>query len=914
MVWVVLAVFAISIYSNPGFANDQKGSQGPGGGHGHGGGPRDPKDPKDPKGPEGPAGEPPSASPDNATTQENTPVTINVVANDTDPDNDLNVSTVDLDVDTDGIQSTATTPKGSYSVDASGVVTFTPAADFHGPAALKYTVSDSTGLVSNPANINVNVESVNAAPVAANDSGTTPQDQEVEISVLANDSDSDGTLDTSKVDLNTTLGGIQKNATTNEGTWSSNRGVVKYKPKAGFVGTATISYVVYDNEDTPSNAATITITVTSTNAAPVAANDTGGTTMNKPVNVNVVANDTDSDGTIDASKVDLNTGTAGVQNTANTAQGSWSVNAQGLVTYTPIALFLGSASLSYTVMDNDGAVSNAATITITVQALNLAPVAVNDNVTTSKNQAVTIKVTQNDTDLDGTIDVTKVDLNPTLAGIQNTSETAQGDYAVNNQGVVTYTPANNFTGVAATTYTVMDNAGAVSNAASINITVQNVNSPPVAADDTGATSQNTTVTVNVVANDTDSDGVIDAAKVDLNTTKAGIQNNVDVAEGNFTVSNLGIVTYKPKKDFTGSVSLNYTVNDNNGAVSNVAKITIAVQPVNAPIAKEDTVTTSVNVAVDINVVKNDTDSDGEIDASTVDLNVSTAGVQKENTSPEGAFTVNNSGIVTYTPKKDFVGSAELQYTVMDDKGVLSNVALIRVRVEEVPNEAPRIVAFEEDTDTLRYTPGNPIEITDEFEVEDADDDSLALAEIGFVTEFYASGSDKLIFENTSKIKGTFDATTGLLTLTGPSTLNSFRDAVRSVKYEFTGEDEMHGDIKKIYVRVSDGKNFSELKQRVIKINSGVSDLDIPTAFTPNSDGANDTWRILAPSDISGSEFADAEIRVYDKRGTVVFGANGLSNTWDGTYQGKLLPVDTYYYTIDLKQTQNRYKGVVAILR
>lgn len=859
------------------------------------------------------AQEAPQAAPDEASTFENTPVTINVLENDTDADSDIDPTSVDLDPEP-GIQSTVETPKGTFTADPDGVVNFTPATGAEGPAAASYAVSDLAGNVSNRANINVTIETVNAAPVAADDAATVVENREVEINALANDSDSDGTLDTSKVDLNLTQPGINKSAETPLGRWTVNKGVVKFKPKADYVGTATLEYVVYDNENAASNPATITVTVTSSNVAPVAANDTGGTTLNKPVTVNVVANDTDSDGTIDPSKVDLNITTAGVQNTANTAQGSWAVNAQGVVSYSPIALFLGTASLSYTVMDNEGATSNAATLTITVQALNIAPVAVNDNVTTAKNVAVTISVTQNDGDVDGTIDVTKVDLNPTLAGIQTTKETIQGNYVVNIQGVVTYTPANNFTGVAATTYNVADNAGAISNTASINITVQNVNSAPVAVDDTGATGQNDQVTVNVVANDTDSDGVIDAAKVDLNPSLAGIQDSRSTPQGNFTVNNIGIVTYKPKKDFTGSVTTEYTVSDNNAAVSNIATITIAVQPANAPIAVEDVAATKTNEAVEIDVVANDRDEDGSIDAATVDLDVTADGEQKDKATPEGTYEVNAEGVVTYTPAKDFTGDVELSYTVKDNKGVLSNPALIRISVEAVPNVAPEIVAFESETDTLRYTPGNPMPISDLFEARDADDDSLAVAEIGFVSEFYALGKDKLTFNTTKKIDASFDEQTGLLTLTGAALIEDYNEAIRNVKYEYSGASESKENIKRIYVRVSDGNDFSEPVQRSVMINSALSEIDIPTAFTPNSDGANDTWRILAPGDISGSDFADAEIRVYDKRGTVVFGTNGLETSWDGTYQGKQLPVDTYYYTIDLKQQQKRYKGIVAILR
>jgi gliding motility-associated-like protein len=1064
---------------------------------------------------------PPNAVADSVTTQEDTQVKVNVISNDTDPNGNIDPKTVDLDVQVVGIQNIKSTPNGEYSVDTLGVVTFTPTAGYHGMTTIQYNVRDSLDAVSNNANIKITVESVNVPPVAADDSGSGEPAKDVKIDILANDTDSDGTLDTSKVDLDVEMAGVQKKKNTPQGEWNVNNGQLKFKSKPDFEGTTTLQYTVSDKEGGVSNAATITITIAIVNEAPVAANDTGTTTVNTPVTVNVVANDTDSDGTIDPTKVDLNTNTAGVQSTANTAQGNWAADNQGVVTFTPIANFSGSAVLSYVVSDNRGTPSDPATITITVQTVNAVPVANNDNATTTKNKAVTIRVTDNDTDSDGTIDVSKVDLNTALGGIQTTAQTTQGNYSVNNLGIVSYQPANNFTGIAALTYTVNDNSGATSNVATINITVQNVNSPPVAMDDNAATSQNSSVNINVVGNDTDSDGVVDAAKVDLNTTTTGIQNTNTTSQGSFVVSNIGVVTYTPATNFTGTATLSYTVNDNNGAVSNVATITIAVQPLNAPVANEDAATTRENQSVEVNVVSNDVDSDGSIDVATVDLNTATAGIQNFNTTPEGNYTtntglvtytpakdftgtailtytvkdnsgvtsnvasititvervntapvavndngatnqntavsfnivandtddgvvvaskvdlntgtagiqnknttaqgtfvvdtlgvltytpakdftgsavltynvrddadavsneasiiifvqplnapvanedrattsvnqpidinvvsndhdsdgsidaatvdlntgangiqstaataqgtysVNNQGIVRFTPTKDFVGQSSIKYKVKDNKGVLSNEANIIVVVEAVPDVPPEITAFEEDTDTLRLIPGTPTTITELFEVTDGDDDSLSVAEIGFIAESYVSGSDRLRFKDTDRIKGTLNQGTGILTLDGVALISDYIEAVRSIEYTFTGVGELKEVVKRIYIRVGDGNSYSNKRERVVKVGSGLKDLDIPTAFTPNDDGANDVWRILAPGGANGSDFADAEIRVYDKRGTVVFGANGLGNTWDGTYQGKHLPVDSYYFTIDLKRQQKRYRGTVAILR
>jgi CshA-type fibril repeat protein len=92
-------------------------------------------------------------------TNKNTPVTIEVTANDTDEEGTIDVATVDLDPTTSGIQTTFTVAnEGTYTVDVLGIVTFTPVLNFHGIATpINYTVSNNLGLVSNNATISVTV-------------------------------------------------------------------------------------------------------------------------------------------------------------------------------------------------------------------------------------------------------------------------------------------------------------------------------------------------------------------------------------------------------------------------------------------------------------------------------------------------------------------------------------------------------------------------------------------------------------------------------------------------------------------------------------------------------------------------------------------------------------------------------------
>jgi hypothetical protein len=130
--------------------------------------------------------------------------------------------------------------------------------------------------------------------------------------------------------------------------------------------------------------------------APVAVNDSA--TMNEDgpdLDIDVVANDTDADGTIAANTVSI---------TGQPSDGSVINNGDGTVTYAVDTNFNGTDSFTYTVQDNDGQGSNAATVTITVNAVNDPPVAVGDSASTVEDVATLIAVTNNDTDIDGSVD------------------------------------------------------------------------------------------------------------------------------------------------------------------------------------------------------------------------------------------------------------------------------------------------------------------------------------------------------------------------------------------------------------------------------------------------------------------------------------------------------------------------------
>jgi len=209
--------------------------------------------------------------------------------------------------------------------------------------------------------------------------------------------------------------------------------------------------------------------------------------------------------------------------------------------------------------------------------------------------------------------------------------------------------------------------------------------------------------------------------------------------------------------------------------------------------------------------------------------------------------------------------------------------------------------------------GSPLRLAPEATVTDPDNEILKFAEVGFVSG-YQTGSDALAPGYTSSlIRSVFDAANGTLFLIGDAPLSEYAQVLRSIEYRFTSFDSVQALFpKQFYFVASDGTDRSERRGVVVTM-SRTADLDIPTVFTPNDDNANDTWKIRTSN---GSDLAgQLSIRVYDKKGFLVYESNGLTQLWDGKINGQLLPSDAYYYTIEINTpTQKRnFKGVVTIL-
>ena len=502
----------------------------------------------------------PIAGPDNASTHGEA-VTVNVLANDSDPDGD---------------PLTGPTPKvgpfnGTIVVNGDGTVTYTPFNTFHnGSDTWTYTITDGHG-GSTDGVLTINVH--NANPVAANYNEST-HGTPVTTNVLANDTDSD--QDT----LTVTSAG-----NTHNGNVVVNGGSVTYTPAPGFYnGNDSYTYTIDDGHG---GTATGSVFVNVHNAPPVANNDSA--TTHGAVTIDELANDSDSDG--DTLSVLIQQGSQ---------HGSVTINPDKTITYVPSAGQSQNDSFVYKIDDGHG---GTATATVTITVTNAAPVANDDAVTLAHNQtSITIPVQANDTDADS--DTLSFQ---SLQGNVNT----HGNLLGNADGTVTYTVAGGYFGPTASfTYSLRDGHGGTSNVATVTV---NLATPPT---DTpySASTHGDPVTINVLANaaDVDSDTVTFAGA--CGATNSGTQ---QPQQGFCQVAPGGLVTYTPNGPFDNwfpgeTDTFTYRVSDGHGGFAfNTVTITFVNTP---PVALDQhyTINTGQSLTLtDADLRVGDTDAESD---------------------------------------------------------------------------------------------------------------------------------------------------------------------------------------------------------------------------------------------------------------------------------------------------------------
>ena len=601
----------------------------------------------------------PIAFNDSITLPEDTALKFDAIQNDKDPESDpLRVV---------GVVNAAGNA-GSAVLGVDGQITYTAIGKFDSLGAgeranesFTYVVSDGRG-GSDEGRVDVQITGVNDAPVARADQISLGQNQSISFNPLSNDSDIDhnDSIQITGVSSQQGNAGIVGIGLDGKTLTYTAAGKFDWIPR-GQATSETFTYTIADKAGATSTAQ-VNVTISGDNDKPVVVNDTIAVTEDQAISFNPAGNDTDPD---QGDKVRV----SAVSNPA-TNKGVAQVDGSGnQVTYSAINHFeslpeggIAQETFSYTAVDNNGG-SSPGTVTVNITGVNDAPVAVNDAIQVTEDSNLTFTASGNDREVDQGDSIRTVSVsNP--AGNKGTAIlNAQGDIEYKTNGAFEELPV----GAKATesfTYEVADNLNA-KDQGRVDVTVVGVNDAPVANIDTAMVSEDQSIVIDPIANDSDVDRG-DVLQLASATAVSGSKGQVTISAGRVIYNAEGRFDSLAPGE-TASESFSYQVKDNNGgfATSTVA-VTIEGKNDN-PVANPDSFSVSQGASVNINPVSNDTDVDnGDV------LKVSAV---NNRPGAKGAVSVDGNGNVSYSAVSGFEYLAKgetsqetFDYTVADKYG------------------------------------------------------------------------------------------------------------------------------------------------------------------------------------------------------------------------------------------------------
>ena len=555
-----------------------------------------------------------------------------------------------------------------YTLSTSSSAKYTPAPDQKQADSFGFKVNDgvedcNTDNHGTCATVNITV--ANKVPVAAND-GPFSTNQNTPLAVntacAAPQAALKGVLcnDTDTADDIGTLQAVNASAPAHGNVTLNTDGSFTYTPSPDtYTGPDSFTYQAKDSSGGLSTAATVSINV---GAAPVAKTDSYSTNHGIVLNVpapGVLANDVKASNADPALQALLIGGTT-------LPHGTLAFNSDGSFTYTPSsATFVGSDSFQYRAIETGFPPSAPATVTISIG--NHAPVAVDQpSAGTNEDTALVVHLAGTDADNDPlTFSKVALPAHGTLGAITPVDST---------HADVTYTPALNYNGP--DSFNFKANDGAVdSNTATVSITINPVNDPPVAVNDNYSTIHDVVLSVaapGVLGNDTDPD---------VGDSKTAVNASVP-SHGSVVLNTNGGFTYTPNAGFAGSDSFTYQAKDAANALSNTGTVNITITNA-TPVATgeflgsllQDSPTATIPAP---GVLSNDKDADNTSPPLYAGLTAVLDAVAQH-----GTITLNSDGSWQYSPAQGYSGPDSFTYHAFD--GVhSSNVVTASLFVDAIP--------------------------------------------------------------------------------------------------------------------------------------------------------------------------------------------------------------------------------------
>ena len=597
-----------------------------------------------------------------------------------------------------GIVDTAFRAGSSGTVDLAATVSQLPAAGSQGEN-LGIALYNATGvyLTSSQVLLPTAVINIQDRLTAVNDVFTINEDAPVNsYNVVANDVDRFGT----------SRGIISVTQPTEGGTVSfdgvGTAQTIRFTPAANYNGPVTFTYTIRNNINDVATG-TVTMNVTAVNDAPIVINTAFSVTEDPASPLLIAPTDVFSPGPANESSQLI---TLAIVTPPPVNQGTAVINASGILEFTPAANFVGTVNMVVRGTDNGTpAQSTNATLTVTVSAVNDAPVIVQTTYSVAEDAAAGVVILPTQIFTPGPSNESAQTITLSLITLPTAS---QGVATILPNGSLQFVPALNFFGPVNFVVRGTDNGTpALSTDATLTINVTPVNDGPIAVDDTGSSARfnvigltGTATPLDVMRNDSagPNESSIDSIKI-LSVTTTTLGATVTLNADRTRVIYTPPTTAVNQTDF-----FSYTIEDNAGLTS-TARTEVFILPPTFPFAVDDQFSTSektVDTSYPINVTANDFVNEGFVSQIVSIVQQPQAG--KGTATVAGTDTPNDPSddrVVYTAPAHVSGGPILVVYQMTDSKpGSVPVNATLTIQISEV-NDPPapfgKNVSVNEDT-------------------------------------------------------------------------------------------------------------------------------------------------------------------------------------------------------------------------
>ena len=831
----------------------------------------------------------PTANADADTTLEGGTVTIDLAVNDTDPDDGLDLTS---------IQIVSGPTNGSIIVNGDGTVDYSHDGSETVADSFTYTIRDAAGQVSNTATVTLTITPQDDDPVLGNNQLTITEGGTVILTggeMSATDAE---TLDST---LQFTVSGV----TGGQFELVASPGVAITTFSQQQITDGDVQFVHDGGEAAPSYSVTVsdgaltdgplaaTITFTNVNDAPTATADADTTLEGGTVTIDLAVNDTDPDDGLDLTSIQIVSGPT---------NGAIAINGDGTVDYTHDGSETIADSFTYMIRDAAGQVSNTATVTLTITPQDDNPVLGNNQLTITEGGTVILtgaEVSASDAETAAGL------LQFTVSGVTG----GQFELVASPGVAITSFSQQQITdgdvqfihdgGEAAPAYSVTVSDGALTDGPlAATITFTNVNDAPTANADADTTLEGGTVTIDLAVNDTDPDDGLDLTSIQI---VSGPSNGSVIVNGD------GTVDYTHDGSETIADSFTYTIRDAAGQVSNTATVTLTITPQDDnPVLGNNQLTITEGGTVILTGAELSA-TDAETAAGLLQFTVSglTGGQFELVASPGVAITTFSQQQIT-DGDVQFVhdgGETAPAYSVTISDGALTDGPLAATVTFTNVNDAPVIDLDADDSAAggidyaSSWAEGGGAVLVADADAIVADADNATLQTLLVTISNPLDGALETLAADTTgtSIAASYNSSTNVLTLSGPDSVANYQQVLRTVTYD-NASSNPDTTARTIDFIADDGAVLSSTATTVLSMGAfnnpptAVADADtVLEAGTVTIDLAvNDT----DPDD--GLDLTSIQIVSGPTNGAIVINGDG---TVDYTHDGSETTADSFTYTI-----------------